>query len=149
MDAADTEALIRTLLASGESYYVEFKSAWDYGPEGKAPRDLKLVARDIGEALVAFANSDGGDLLVGVEDSGSLTGVPWEGDKLLYLLQSPRHQVKEADIGARVIEASVDGHCVLLFRVPEYPGEPVVTSDGRCVWRTGKRTELSIPAAAP
>lgn len=129
--------IVRTLIAGGESYDVELKSAWEFGPNGKTPRDLRAVAKDIGETLVAFANSDGGDLVVGVEDSGTITGVPWDGDKLLYLVQAPRHQVRDADLGARVFEVSVDGHRVLLFRVSDHPGAVVVTSDGRCLWRRG------------
>ena len=77
MTLDESISLVRTIIAAGESYYAEFKGAWTYGPDGKAARDLKDVATDIGEAVVAFANSDGGDLLVGVEDSGSITGIPW------------------------------------------------------------------------
>jgi len=38
---------------------------------GRAPRDLREIAADIGQTIVAFANSDGGDLVVGVEDNGT------------------------------------------------------------------------------
>ena len=137
MSNPDIESIVRTLLAGGDSYYVEFKSAWSYGPEGKQPRDIKAVARDIGEALVAFANSEGGDLVVGVEDTGSITGIPWKGDAMHYLEQAARHQVREIDLGAKVHSVSIDGQRVLLFRVQEYPAEAVVTADGRCMGRRG------------
>lgn len=135
MATSDYEHIARELISGGESYYVEFKSAWDFGPDGKNPRDIKDVARDIGRTLVAFANADGGDLLVGVEDQGTITGVPWEGDRLRYLEQAARTQVMEAELGAEVHELLVDGQRVLLFRVAEYAGDPVVTADGRCLIR--------------
>jgi ATP-dependent DNA helicase RecG len=135
----DIESIVRTLIAGGESYYVEFKSAWSYGPDGKQPRDIKDVARDIGTELVAFANAEGGDLLVGVEDDGVITGIPWDGDKLRYLVQAPQHQVRDLDLGAKVFEAMVDGQRVLLFRVLDHPAEAVVTADGRCLERQADR----------
>lgn len=137
MTAHEDEQLVRALIHGGETYSVEFKSSWMYGPDGKSPRDIKHVAKDIGEALVAFANTDGGDLLVGVEDSGEITGVPWTGDKLRYLEQAPNQQVPGIDLGASVQRLSIDGQTVLLFRVSDYPSEAVVTADGRCLWRRG------------
>jgi ATP-dependent DNA helicase RecG len=142
----DIAELVRAIIAGGESYYAEFKSAFTYGPEGKEPRDIREAAKDIGEASVAFANSDGGDLLVGVEDSGNVTGVPWDGDKLGYLVTAPKTQVKDVDLGVVVHEVALDGHRVLLFRVPEYPGAAVVTASGRCLWRRGTATEPVPPA---
>ena len=61
----------------GESHFREFKSAWlrNHGST-MAPRPLKDICRDIGEVLVAFANADGGELFVGVEDDGKITGIP-------------------------------------------------------------------------
>src|SRR5438105_945206 len=103
----DTEALVRAIIAGGESYYQEFKSAWAFSPDGRAPRDIKEVARNIGEAIVAFGNSDGGDLLVGVEDSGTITGLPWDEDKLNYLAQAPHHQVKGEDLGVLVKQVTI------------------------------------------
>lgn len=142
----ELEAIVRALIAGGESYYVEFKSSWTYGPEGREPRDRKQVAQDIGEALVAFANSDGGDLLIGVEDSGTITGVPWEGDQLLYLVQSARNKIAGGvDLGAKVHDLVIDGHRVLLFRVRDPSSEIVSTADGRCLWRRGARSEPVPP----
>lgn len=59
----DTREL-KTLLARGETLTVEFKS------DAKGLPDRDLVA-----AVVALANTEGGVLLVGVEDDGTVTGV--------------------------------------------------------------------------
>lgn len=139
-------ALIETIIAAGESYYAEFKSAWHYGPEGRRERDIRDVAKDVAEAVVAFSNSDGGDLLVGVEDDGAVTGVPWDGERLRYLVSAPTELVMaEGGVGVQVRTARLEGKTVLLFRVAEVAGEPVVTVDGRCLWRRGARTEPVPP----
>jgi ATP-dependent DNA helicase RecG len=123
----DGAAWVRALIADGESHYVEFKTAWQYQEGGRRPRPLKDVAKDIAETVVAFANADGGDLLVGVEDGGGITGVPFDENALLYLGQVPRQQVDGHDglgVGARVREVEIDGHQVLLFRVDQHWGGP-------------------------
>ena len=62
MDANGHE--LKTLLAEGETLTVEFKS------------DVKgLPDRDIVAAVVAMANTEGGLILLGVEDDGTVTGV--------------------------------------------------------------------------
>lgn len=61
----DTSAYeIGTLIRQGESLMLEFKS------------DLKcLPHRELVAAVVSLANTDGGDLLLGVEDDGRVTGL--------------------------------------------------------------------------
>lgn len=62
MDA--NERKLRDTLTRGETLTVEFKS------------DLKgLPDRDLVAAVVAMANTDGGIILLGVEDDGTVTGV--------------------------------------------------------------------------
>lgn len=57
-------ALIQTLIAQGETLTCEFKS------------DLKCLSdTDLIGAVVCLANSEGGYLLVGVEDDGTVTGL--------------------------------------------------------------------------
>ena len=55
---------ILDLISKGESIALEFKS------DAKCLSDRDLVA-----AVVSLANSDGGELLLGVEDNGELTGL--------------------------------------------------------------------------
>jgi hypothetical protein len=73
-DALQLDERVLGQLALGESQFREFKSAWEGPPGAKRPRDVKAVAKDIGETLVAFANADGGVLLIGVEDDAVVTG---------------------------------------------------------------------------
>lgn len=147
MPNSDLTAVVRALCGAGESYYVEYKSAFDFGPDQRAKRDLEAIAHDIGRTVVAFANADGGDLLVGVEDSGQVTGVPFEGDRLLYLASVHRALIREAERAPdiRVHDVDLDGYRVLLFRVASHPDEPLVTSDGRCLIRDGATSRPATP----
>lgn len=142
----DLVSIVRALIQGGESYYVEFKTAWTYGPEGKSARHRRDIATDVGEAVVAFANADGGDLLIGVEDSGDVTGLPddWTGDKLHYLLNAHQSQVK-GQVSVDVHDVLFEGRRVLLFRVRDPSLEIVVTADDRCLTRRGKTSQPNLP----
>ena len=53
---------IRKIIKNGENSYIEFKE------EGIKPKDLA-------EEIVSFANSEGGTILIGVDDDGNIKGV--------------------------------------------------------------------------
>jgi hypothetical protein len=61
------------LIAEGESDSIEFKSSlrWDY-KKGAPNKKLEEV---ILKSIAAFANGDGGTLLIGVDDSGKILGL--------------------------------------------------------------------------
>lgn len=63
MDPLILRDRVANTISLGESHFREFKSAFDGRPEQKRPRLAKHICADIAEALVAFANADGGDLL--------------------------------------------------------------------------------------
>ena len=64
---------IRSLVAAGESAAVEFKSSlrWDH-VQNRRNKDLETV---IVKTIAGFLNHDGGDLLIGVADNGSVVGL--------------------------------------------------------------------------
>ncbi|MCY3763742.1 MAG: ATP-binding protein, partial [Gemmatimonadetes bacterium] len=105
-------------LILGESHFREFKSALE-GSERKRRRQVSLVARDIGETLVSFANADGGTLIIGVEDDGSVSGLPYGQDKLEVLENAPNTHV-HADTplpGVRTRLVPIRNETVLVFEV--------------------------------
>jgi ATP-dependent DNA helicase RecG len=126
----------------GESHFREFKSAYRGRPGGKIARPWDDVARDIGEALVAFANADGGDLLVGVEDDGAITGVPHSNSEIRQLLSAPQSHVHSSSrlpvqLAARL---NLKGAPVLFFSVSKGTQSVFQLPDGRCVRRVGTST---------
>lgn len=64
---------IHLLIATGESEILEFKSSlrWDHRQK-KCNKALEIV---IVKTIAGFLNHDGGDLLVGVADDGSIIGL--------------------------------------------------------------------------
>ena len=77
----------------GESYYREFKSGYEGAPGNKKPRDFKDICHNVAKELVAFANADGGELFIGIEDNGDVTGLPHTDEKLNAILSAPENYV--------------------------------------------------------
>jgi ATP-dependent DNA helicase RecG len=136
-DFLDLEERIRLALRVGESLYREFKSAKQGVPGAKTNRDFKELARDISQTLVAFANSDGGELLVGVEDDGSLSGVTPDEKYIEDLFRVPEtHVHKDTPLPSpRRTKIEIDGVRILYFSVPKGLDFVYLTADGRCLRR--------------
>jgi predicted HTH transcriptional regulator len=62
------------LLALPEGQYFERKSLWHGSPQQRQTRDRREVRNQIAVYVAAFANADGGTLVMGVEDDGTPTG---------------------------------------------------------------------------
>ncbi|MDQ5907933.1 MAG: ATP-dependent helicase RecG [Pseudomonadota bacterium] len=71
---------IPTLIAQGESSCIEFKNA-------------QVNAVSLAEEIVAFANSDGGIILIGVEDDGAVAGVE-ERDMEMRIINACRNNIR-------------------------------------------------------
>jgi ATP-dependent DNA helicase RecG len=132
----------------GESHFREYKSALHGPPDKKKPRAVRSVCEDIALTLVAFANADGGELYVGVEDDGVITGVGEHDEtSILEMLNAPKsHVLKQTPLpGVGIQRVQLDSKAVLFFKVS--PGDEHVyqTTDGKCVQR---RDLESIPISA-
>jgi ATP-dependent DNA helicase RecG len=108
-----TPARLQSLIAAGETLNVEFKG------EEHAP----LNDRTIFEQAVCFANSDGGILLVGVEDDGRVTGArPRHGSTTEpSKLQAAIFNNTEPRINSRVSVLALDNKTVIAVEVEPYP----------------------------
>jgi len=117
------EAALRALITGGESVAVEFKS--DRGP---------LSDADLLGTVVCLANGQGGALLVGVEDDGTVTGL------------HPKHQTRPGLLAAFVASRTVPPLTVDVAFVELTEGivavlsvpaahQPAATSDGKLLIR--------------
>jgi ATP-dependent DNA helicase RecG len=124
----------------GESHIREFKSAYEGGSNNKKPRSVKEICREIGEQLVGFANADGGDLLIGVEDDGSLSGVPHSRTEIDTMLSAVTTHVYKGQSLPLTFAAPVAlrGKTVLFFAVTKGTTQTYQLPDGRCVRRKDK-----------
>jgi ATP-dependent DNA helicase RecG len=143
----DIQDRIRVMITIGESHFREFKSCFEGATDKKKPRPIKNVAKDIGETLVAFANADGGDLLIGVEDDGTISGIPFQEDDLKTLNDAPKTYVfQDTPLPlSHIRKITHDNKTILFFSIPPGTDYCYLTSDGRCLQR--KDLE-SVPVSA-
>lgn len=88
---------IKSLIAQGEHQQLDFKFAI-------------TDARKIAKTLVAFANTDGGKLLIGVKDNGTIAGVRSEEE--IYMIETASLYCKPT-VAYSIKKWSVDGKIVI------------------------------------
>ena len=110
------------IIPSSESLTVEFKS------------DLKKYPdSDIFEAVVAFANTEGGSLYLGVEDNGQITGVhPSHKNPITLSAFVANNTVPPVSTRAEIID---DEKPVLQISVPKSYSGVVATVSGKILRR--------------
>ena len=119
------------IIAGGEDSFAEFK------------RDASQRS-DFAAEMIAFANTEGGQVFVGVDDDGVIVGV-----------DNPK-QVEEAilNIGRQncnpplipvLDRISTDRGIVLVVNVPRRTGPPHETNSGQCYLRAGSTKRLCTP----
>jgi ATP-dependent DNA helicase RecG len=131
----------------GESYYREFKSGLAGRTDKKIARDIKEVCYDIAKTLVAFANADGGELFVGIEDDASITGLPYNEEKVSAILKAPENYVlHETPLPLkRASLIDYNGKKIAYFSVAKGAKYVHLTSKGECFQ---KKDRDSVPTAS-
>ena len=129
----NTEQLMQLIKTSTEGQFHERKSA------RKSPDD---VVRH----LVAFANASGGDLVIGVEDDGTISGFDYPGAKKVEDFTLAAHRLLRhmpVFYHSEVIPVqNRDGNPdeVLVFHIPTFPGQVITSFDGEAYLRSGDQT---------
>jgi len=133
---------VRNTLILGESHFREFKSALEGRPGNKKPRLTKSICADIGEALVSFSNADGGAILIGVEDDGTITGIPHSEEEVQSMLNAIHsHVYKDQQLPLNNANKLVlENKTILYFSVNKGTTMIYQLPDGRCVRRKNKST---------
>jgi ATP-dependent DNA helicase RecG len=124
-----TESELRSLLAQEEGQYLEFKSVWDRS--GKTPKQLprRTVRDTIAEVVGAFANADGGTLVIGVEDDGSPTGHPYPEEAVVQFLAVPERRLRPG-VRTSVQRCRIGNAELLVFEVPLHAEAVMVSGNG-------------------
>ena len=147
-DVLNIEDQIAIAVSLAEGQFREFKSAYHGPPGGKRKRPVRELCTDASEALVAFANSDGGELLLGVEDDGTVTGLSdFDSIELTQIRQAYKtHVHKDTPLQSVLCrEAHAFGHKIIYFRVTKGSRQIHLTSNGRCLKRSDLET-VPVPA---
>ena len=109
------------LIAQGESTRLEFK------------RSISAAHR-IARTLVAFANTSGGTLLIGVTDDGIIAGVSSE-SREMHKIEEAADQLAEPPLSITYETLLPDGRKVLIITIEESTEKPHYALD-----ETGRRT---------
>ncbi len=121
---------LTAMLRQGESLTVEFKESFQ-------EEALQTVG--------AFANTQGGILLIGVNDSGAPTGVT-VGKSTLREITDRIAACTEPRVVPDIQVVTLRRRTIIVIQVPEYPIKPVAVR-GRCYRRIGDSNRLLAPAA--
>ena len=138
MSAIAIKERAKIAIELGESHFREFKSGLEGKPNEKIKRDIKGISTNIAQTMVAFANADGGELLVGIEDNGEITGLNKFTNEELEKLENSIKTRIHADtplLGVKKYLLDLDGLKVLYFSIPKSIKYVHITSDGRCLQR--------------
>ncbi|NWJ50291.1 MAG: ATP-binding protein [Bacteroidetes bacterium] len=110
---------IQKLILQGEHQQLDFKFEIS---------DAKKIAR----SLVAFANTDGGRLLVGVKDNGAIAGV--RTDEEFYMVEMAAQLYCKPPVHFTVAQHKVQGRTVLEIYVPKSEEAPHSARDKEDKW---------------
>lgn len=119
---------LQELIASGESISLEFKEKFD---------DRTL------ESVVAFANTKGGIILIGISDRGEIKGIQI-GKETLQNRANQISQSTEPRVIPEIELHEIDNKNVVAIRIKEYPIKPV-SLKGRC-YRRVENSNRIMPA---
>ncbi|MDX9942634.1 MAG: putative DNA binding domain-containing protein [Bacteroidales bacterium] len=125
---------IHNLIAQGEHQQLDFKFQVN---------DSRKIAR----TLVAFANTDGGKLLIGVKDNGVIAGV--RTDEEYHMIEAAAGMYCKPEIDFAFRPWNIDGKQVLEIDVPALKVKPafVLTEEDRWMAyvRVGDQNILATP----
>lgn len=122
---------LNALIAGGEDSFTEFK------------RDV-TQRTDFADEMIALANTEGGRILVGVEDDGSIVGVSDVRQTEQSIINIARDNCNPA-LNVTINSVAVNGKIVLVVSVPRRIGPPHEDNSGRCYLRVGSSKRLASP----
>ena len=114
----DDRHYLQTLISQGEHQQQDFKY--------RVSDALKLA-----KSVSAFANTDGGRLLIGVRDDGNMSGVRSEEE--IYMMHQAAYRYCRPEASIKFDTYHVDGHTIVVATVPPSERRPIcaIGDDGR------------------
>jgi len=116
---------LRKRILQGEDYHTEFKEI--------LPNNEELATR-----IVCFANSDGGQLIIGVSNSGDIVGVT-NLDETIRKIDDISFNRCEPPIGVLQETIDINGKSVLIVNIPKGEQRPYRTKSGLYYVRASNR----------
>ena len=111
---------IHAKIAQGENQHLDFKFEIS---------DAKKIAR----TLSAFANTEGGTLLIGVKDNGTIAGI--RTDEEAYMIESAAHIFCKPEVQYTIKPWNIEGKTILEVKVKPSPARPHQAPWKNNLWR--------------
>lgn len=111
----DDKAYLRSLIKEGEHQQQDFKY--------RVSDALKLA-----KSVSAFANTDGGRLLIGVRDDGHMSGVRSEEE--IYMMHQAAYRYCRPEASIKFDTYHVEGRTIVVATVPPSDKRPISVVDG-------------------
>ena len=119
---------IAPFLNQDEGQHFERKSLFKGPEEAKRPRNRRCVRDDVAENVAAFANAEGGILILGIEDDLTITGHKLPPTALNAVLATPRNRLNPPQPEGFVVPFG--DHELIVFDVPMEDVPVQVVGDG-------------------
>ena len=100
---------ILTTIANGENKTVEFKTSFQ---------------KEVIESVVAFANSYGGKIFIGVEDNGNILDITISNETIQNYINTIKQNTQPSII-VDIDEYQIQNKTILIVNVKEYPLKPI------------------------
>jgi predicted HTH transcriptional regulator len=113
------ENYLKKLIEEGENQHLDFKFC---------VTDSRKIAR----TLSAFANSDGGKILIGVRDNGSIAGI--RSDEEIYMVDTAEHLFCRPEITYTIKQHMTGGKTILEVEVMRGGKKPYQVKDENGKW---------------
>lgn len=113
------EIYLRKLITEGEGQQLDFKYCIS---------DSRKIAR----TLVSFSNSNGGRLLIGVRDNGSIAGI--KSDEEIYMVDTAAHLFCRPEIQYKIIQHTIGVKTILEVVVEKGDKRPYQAKDEEGRW---------------
>mgnify|MGYP000949467958 FL=1 len=119
---------IKKIIQNGENSYIEFK-------------EEEIKAKELAEEIVAFSNSEGGMILIGVDDEGSIKGV--KDDKIEETVMNICRNNCIPHIIPLYESIEVEGKRIAVITVPKGLNKPYYTADHKYYIRVGTTKRIA------
>ncbi len=97
-------------------------------------------SRKIARSLVAFSNTDGGKLLIGVKDNGTIAGI--RSDEEMHMVETAAHMFCKPEVKFETREWQIEGKNILEVTIPKRKtSEPYYSKNKEGKWRVYIRVD--------
>lgn len=119
---------VKNIIQNGENFYIEFK-------------EEEIKAKDLAEEIVAFSNSEGGIILIGVDDEGNIKGI--KNSKLEETVMNICRNNCIPNVIPSYESIEVDGKTIAIITIPKGLNKPYYTSDHKYYIRVGTTKRIA------